>query len=59
MELTLDDYLTCFGSYRTHDPVCRNQCALNLRCAIEKDQNERFEMLEELASAGGMVIKVQ
>jgi hypothetical protein len=31
---------------------------LNLRCAIEKDQNERYEILEELVSASGMVVKM-
>jgi hypothetical protein len=58
MELSFDQYLGCFGSYRKHDIICRNRCALNLRCAIEHDRNERFEILEELVSASGMVLKV-
>ncbi|MBC2709882.1 MAG: hypothetical protein HGJ94_02380 [Desulfosarcina sp.] len=59
MEFSMDRYLGCFGRYRRNDPLCRKRCALNLRCAIERDQNERFEVLEELVSASGMVMKVQ
>lgn len=58
MDVSWDQYLGCFGSYRSADPVCRRRCALNLRCAIERDQNDRYEILEELVSAGGMVVKV-
>jgi len=58
MEFYLDQYAGCFGGYRKNDPICRKRCALNLRCAIEHDRNERFEILEELVSANGMVIKV-
>jgi hypothetical protein len=56
-EFSLDQYLGCFGRFRKIDPVCRTRCALNLRCAIAHYQNERFEILEELVSAGGMAIK--
>lgn len=58
MKISLDQYVGCFGRYRKNDPICRHRCALNLRCAIEHDQNERFEILEELVSSSGMVIKV-
>jgi hypothetical protein len=58
MEFYLDQYVGCFGRFRKNDPICRKRCALNLRCAIEHEQNERFEILEELVSANGMVIKV-
>ena len=58
MKFSLDYYVGCFGRYRKNDPVCRHRCALNLRCAIEHDQNERFEILEELVSSSGMVTKV-
>lgn len=56
--LSMDQHVGCFGKYRKNNPICRRHCALNLRCAIEYDQNERFEMLEDLVSTGGMVIKV-
>jgi hypothetical protein len=58
MEFSFDQYLGCFGSYRKNDPICRQRCALSLRCTIEYDQNEQFEMLEELVSASSTVIKV-
>lgn len=58
VEFSLDQYMGCFGRFRNNDPICRNRCALNLRCAIERDQNERFEILEELVSAGSMFMKV-
>ena len=58
LESYLDLYVGCFGNYRRSDTVCRTRCALNLRCAIEQEQSERFEILEELVSVDGMVIKV-
>ncbi len=57
MEFSLDHYLGCFGRYRKSDPICRKRCALNLRCTIVQDQNERFEIIEELVSGSGMVVK--
>ncbi len=57
MEFSLDQYLGCFGRYRKTDPICRKRCALNLRCAIEYDQNKQFEILEELVSGSGMIIR--
>jgi hypothetical protein len=57
-EFSLYNYLGCFGKFRGNDPICCKKCALNLRCAIEKDQNERYEILEELVSASGMVMKM-
>ena len=58
MDAYLDRYMGCYGSYRKTDPVCRTRCVLNLRCAIEQEQNERFEILEELVSANDMAMKV-
>jgi len=58
MKLSLDQYLGCFGRYRSEDLICKRKCALNLRCSIEREQNERYEIIEELVSASGMVVKV-
>jgi len=44
----LNDHVGCFGNFSIDDPVCKKLCALNLRCYIERDQNARFEILEEL-----------
>ena len=57
LESYLDLYVGCFGNYRRSDTVCRTRCALNLRCAIEYEQNERFEILEELVSVDGMATR--
>ena len=58
VEFYLDQYVGCFGGFRKNDPICRKRCAINLRCAIEQERNERFEILEDLVSVDGMVIKV-
>jgi hypothetical protein len=58
-KISIDDHLGCFGAFETEDPICMQHCALNLRCAIESDQNARLEILEELVSSEGMALKVQ
>ena len=53
-----DEYLGCFGNFILADPICRNKCALRLRCAIEQDQNTRMEVMAEMvASTEDMSIK--
>lgn len=50
----LDAYLGCFGNFAMEDPICKGLCALRLRCAIERDQKTRMELMEEMvASAEG------
>lgn len=49
--LELDDYLGCFGNFNRRNPVCKKFCAVNLRCAIERDQNVRIELIEDLVTA--------
>jgi hypothetical protein len=55
----LDDYLGCFGAFNINDRVCKKYCALNLRCAIEQDQNARIELLDELVSESSLHLKLQ
>ena len=55
--LTFDEYIGCFGNFEMEDPVCKNLCALRLKCAIEKDQNVRMELLEEMMANEGMPLK--
>ena len=52
-----DDHLGCFGDFDLSDRLCRRLCALRLRCAIERNQNDRLEILEELVSMEEIVIK--
>lgn len=58
-KIPLDDHLGCFGDFNIEDPICKKFCALSLRCIIERDQNVRMEILEDLVSPDGMFIKTQ
>ena len=42
--------MQCFGEFDVQDVVCRQACALRLRCAVEFGQQGRTELLEELFS---------
>jgi hypothetical protein len=53
------EHLGCFGSFSVEDPVCKTLCAVNLRCAIERDQNDRIEILQELAFSDELYMKIQ
>ena len=55
----LDSFLECFGSFDAENPVCLAHCALSMRCAIEKDEYMRMELLEELVSPDGVILKMQ
>ena len=48
---TAFDGYDCMGAYTKKDPQCARHCVLRLRCAIEKEQNLRLEMMEELVSS--------
>jgi hypothetical protein len=58
-KLFFEDRLGCFGCFEINDPVCRKFCALCLRCAIERDQNDRLEILEELVSSENVFLRTQ
>ena len=53
------EHLGCFGQFYLEDPVCKTYCAVNLRCAIERDQNDRIEILQELAFSDEVYLKIQ
>lgn len=55
----LDQYLGCYGSFSAEDTVCQKKCALSLRCAIEKDHHAQMELLEDLISSSGYILKMQ
>lgn len=48
--LDLDDYLGCFGNFNRRNMICKKFCAVNIRCAIERDQNFRIELIEDLVA---------
>lgn len=56
-KIHLDDYVGCFGRFRADNIVCKKYCAINLRCAIEQDQNVRLELLEDLVASDDMMIQ--
>lgn len=55
--ISLDDYVGCFGNFNRKNKICRKYCALNLRCAIENEQNVRMELLEDLVATEGFFLK--
>lgn len=57
--LTLGEEMGCFGDYNKTNPLCAKHCVLRLRCAIEKDQNIRLEILEDLAASENLSLKIQ
>ena len=58
-QISLNDHLGCLGNFNIQDPLCQKLCALNVRCAIEREKNTRIELLEDIISYNGMIIKVQ
>ncbi len=55
----LDRFLGCFGSFNAENDVCLQHCVLSLRCAIEKDEHMRMELLDDLISSDGVILKMQ
>jgi hypothetical protein len=54
------DHLGCFGNFNVEDAICKKFCALSLRCAIERENNARMEILEDMLSYDeGMMGKLQ
>ena len=53
------DHLGCFGNFDLGDPICKTYCAINMRCAIEREQNDRIEILQDLAFSDDLSVKIQ
>ena len=58
-KIFLDHHVGCFGEFNREDLICKELCALRLRCAIEQDYNIRLEVLEDLMASEGMPVKFQ
>jgi hypothetical protein len=54
-----DDQVGCIGEFDITDDICKKYCALNLRCAIEQDQNARLEVIEDIVASNSTFIKIQ
>ena len=50
VKMMLGERFTCFGEFDLQDRICRGYCALRIRCAVEKDQNTRLELMEDVIS---------
>lgn len=57
--ISADTHLGCFGRFEMADSLCRHHCALRLRCAIERDQRQQVEIIEELLTAERFSDKMQ
>lgn len=55
----LNDHMGCYGNFSVSDFVCREFCALSIRCAIEHDQGVQLEILEELVDTDRIMMTVQ
>ena len=58
-QISIDDHIGCLGNFNAQDPLCKKLCALSLRCAIDRNKNDRIELLEDLISYNDMFIKIQ
>ena len=55
----LNEHLGCFGNFDMEDLICQKLCAVSIRCAIERYQNVRMELLEDLSETDTLAIKIQ
>ncbi len=46
-----EDYMSCFGFFRSGDRVCYKLCALNIRCLIKKEKLMTAEFIEDFLEA--------
>jgi len=58
-EEILNDRLDCMGEFNREDDICRNHCALRLRCAIEHSQKARLELIEDIMASNSTYITFQ
>lgn len=47
----LYDFVTCFGEYDPESSMCKNNCGINIRCAIEREQQTKDEIMQDLFDA--------
>lgn len=57
--LIKDSHLNCFGNFNISDKICQKHCILSLKCVIEKNQNTRMEIFEELMASEIIPVRLQ
>ena len=50
VKLVFGAHFSCFGEFDLQDRICKCHCALRIRCAVEKDQITRMELLDDVVS---------
>ncbi len=53
------EYTGCFGRFRPEDRICRNHCAICIRCAIETEHDARMAMLEDYFEEEDILLNIQ
>ncbi|GEM_PF-254700 len=48
---SLEGRLHCFGDFDPTDPICLKYCALNINCAIAKQEYSSFQVVDESISS--------
>lgn len=46
-----EDYMGCFGFFRSGDRVCYKLCAINIKCLIKKEKIMTAEFVEDFLEA--------
>ena len=49
----------CFGHFQSEDRICRNHCAVRIRCAIERDQKIYLEVCAEMEGSEDQLLRFQ
>lgn len=57
--LITDKNLNCFGNFDMSNQICKKHCILCLRCIVEKNQNTRMEIFEELMASEMIPVRLQ
>jgi len=42
------DELDCFGEFDKNDRICTKYCGVSIRCAIERTQNPKVDILDHI-----------
>ncbi len=55
----VENYVECFGGLNMEDTICRKYCALRLKCAIERNMQQRILQIEDMIGAQEVALKMQ
>ena len=55
----VENYVECFSGLNMEDTICRKYCALRLKCAIARNEQQRMLQMEDLINAQEVPLKNQ